>query len=214
MRLDTELVVRTALQLLNEVGLEGLSLRRIAKELDVQAPALYWHFKSKQDLLDEMATTMLRDFVTATGQPDPKQPWDEWMMDLGRNLHQMLLGYRDGAKVFSGTHLTDSTLYEALEFVLRKLTGAGFSLRDAVQGYNITYSYTIGFTIEEQAVHPRPGERDSQYDEAQRASRIDAEKFPLALAAGKEMFTGFDERFEQGLRVIIAGLAPLLPPRR
>ncbi|WP_143673537.1 TetR family transcriptional regulator, partial [Streptomyces griseiscabiei] len=44
-KLDKAQVAEAALRLLNEVGLEGLSLRLIAKELDVQAPALYWHFK-------------------------------------------------------------------------------------------------------------------------------------------------------------------------
>jgi AcrR family transcriptional regulator len=42
------------------VGLDGLTLRAIARELDVQAPALSWHFKDKQALLDEMATEMSR----------------------------------------------------------------------------------------------------------------------------------------------------------
>ncbi|ADO72481.1 TetR-family transcriptional regulator [Stigmatella aurantiaca DW4/3-1] len=206
MRLDPERVVRTALRLLNEEGLEGLTLRRIAQELEVQAPALYWHFKSKQDLIDEMATTMFRDLVKATGEPDAGQPWDEWMAQSGRSLRQMLLSYRDGARVFSGTYLTDNTLYEALEWALQKLTSAGFSLRDAVRGYNILSSYTVGFVIEEQAVYPRKGERNAQYDLNQRAKRIDAKKFPLALAAGKEAFTDFDDRFESGLRVIISGM--------
>jgi len=52
--LDRKRVADTALKLLNEVGLDGLTLRAIAKELDVKAPALYWHFKDKQALLDEM----------------------------------------------------------------------------------------------------------------------------------------------------------------
>ena len=54
--LDRTRVADTALKLLNEVGLDGLTLRAIARELDVKAPALYWHFKDKQALLDEMAT--------------------------------------------------------------------------------------------------------------------------------------------------------------
>src|SRR5262245_36093000 len=69
MALDRETVVRTALRVLDEVGLEGLTLRRIAAELDVQAPALYWHFKNKQELLDEMATTMLVDALVDFGLP-------------------------------------------------------------------------------------------------------------------------------------------------
>lgn len=64
--LDRTRVADTALKLLNEVGLDGLTLRAIAKELDVKAPALYWHFKDKQALLDEMATEMYRRMVAAT----------------------------------------------------------------------------------------------------------------------------------------------------
>lgn len=68
-KLDKKLVVDTALRLLNEVGLDGLTLRAIAKELNVQAPALYWHFKNKQALLDEMATEMYRRMVTDARLP-------------------------------------------------------------------------------------------------------------------------------------------------
>jgi AcrR family transcriptional regulator len=63
MALDRATVVRAALRLLDEVGLHGLSLRKVASELGVQAPALYWHFKNKQELLDEMATTAFADNI-------------------------------------------------------------------------------------------------------------------------------------------------------
>ncbi|HEY9291632.1 MAG TPA: TetR family transcriptional regulator, partial [Microlunatus sp.] len=59
MPLDRQVVIRTALELLDSEGLDGLTLRKIAAALDVKAPALYWHFQSKQQLLDEMATSML-----------------------------------------------------------------------------------------------------------------------------------------------------------
>jgi hypothetical protein len=120
----------------------------------------------------------------------------------------MLLRYRDGAKMFSGRYLTDNTFFASMEAALSKFTTAGFSLRDAACGLLAIYCYTVGFTIEEQAVYPRPGERNEQYDLAKRAERIDAERFPLALAAGEEGFSRFDERFEQGLQTIIRGLRP------
>jgi TetR/AcrR family tetracycline transcriptional repressor len=206
MGLDRELVVRAGLRLLDEVGLEGHTLRRLAKELGVKAPALYWHFENKQELLDEMATTMLRDLVEEMEPPGHDEPWTEYVVGSAWDLRRMLLGYRDGAKVFSGTYLTDDSLLEWMEIPLRKLIDAGFSLRDAVHGYSTIYSYTIGFVIEEQGVHPRPGEPDERYDLARRAKRIDAEKYPLALAAGEELFTGYDERFEHGLRLIVSGI--------
>jgi TetR/AcrR family transcriptional regulator, tetracycline repressor protein len=206
MRLDRERVIRSALGLLNKVGLERLTLRRIARELSVQAPALYWHFKNKQELLDEMATMMFKDLLTGERPFSSDGPWAESMARSMRALRRMLLGYRDGAKVFGGTYLTDDTLLESMELPLRKLTDAGFSIRDAVCSWTTVYSYTIGFVIEEQTVYLRPGERDKRYDPSRRARRIDAKKFPLALAAGKQAFGNFDQNFENGLQMILSGI--------
>ena len=50
-KLSRETVIRAALDLLNEVGVDGLSTRRLAERLGVQQPALYWHFKNKRELL-------------------------------------------------------------------------------------------------------------------------------------------------------------------
>jgi TetR/AcrR family tetracycline transcriptional repressor len=208
MPLDRDRVVLTALRLLDSVGLDGLTLRKIAGELGVQAPALYWHFKSKQELLDEMATRVFRDFVVELGLPSEELPWPDWAAEYGKRLRGMLLRYRDGAKMFSGRYLTDNAFFSSMEAALSKLTTAGFTLRDAACGLLTIYCYAVGFTIEEQAVYPRPGERNEQYDLGKRAERIDAERFPLALAVGEEAFSKFDERFEQGLRMIIRGLRP------
>ena len=58
-KLQREAVIRTALELLNDVGMEGLTTRRLAERLGVQQPALYWHFKNKRALLDALAEAML-----------------------------------------------------------------------------------------------------------------------------------------------------------
>jgi AcrR family transcriptional regulator len=210
--LDRQTVVRTALRVLDEVGLDGLTLRRIAAELDVQAPALYWHFKNKQELLDDMATTLLVDALDKFGVPTESANWVELAESYGRGLRGMLLSHRDGAKMFSGTFLTDDSVYASMERAIRTLTDAGFSARDAARGLNTIYCYTVGFTIEEQAVHPRPGERDEKYDPAARARRVDRDDLPLVRDTGDEVLGNFDERFEHGLQVIIRGLRP--PPGR
>ena len=67
MPLERETVARAALVVLDEVGLDGLTVRRIAEALGVQNPALYWHFKNKQDLLDRMAEVMLADAFAELG---------------------------------------------------------------------------------------------------------------------------------------------------
>jgi len=94
-----------------------------------------------------------------------------------------------------------------MEVSLRILTGAGFSLRDAVAGMSTLYSYTIGFVIEEQAAKPLPNETDPRYDLTARNQRVERQTHPLAYAAGEEMFTNFDSRFQAGLEFIVEGLA-------
>ncbi|MFI6446538.1 TetR/AcrR family transcriptional regulator C-terminal domain-containing protein [Kitasatospora sp. NPDC050543] len=220
-KLDRALVVDTALRLLNETGLEGLTLRRIATELNVKAPALYWHFASKQALLDEMATEMLRR-MTAVGEGGGGQDgaaaarpadWRQVLATTCRTLRTGLLGYRDGAKVFSGTRLTDQGHTEGQNMLLEILVSEGFQLGDAVQAFFTAYAYTIGFVIEEQAVQPLPGEGSpaSAYDPAERAARIGTDH-PLAAAAGRDLFADYDRRFERGLAIILAGVAAELLP--
>ncbi|MFE1438040.1 TetR/AcrR family transcriptional regulator C-terminal domain-containing protein [Streptomyces sp. NPDC058739] len=208
--LDRVRVADTALRLLNEVGLEGLTLRAIARELDVKAPALYWHFKDKQALLDEMATEMLRrmaaDFVADPDTPD----WRETFFRLMSGLREHLLRYRDGAKVYAGTHFTDMSYAEPMEANLRMLNRAGFGPQAAARAWFTAYSYTIGYVIEEQAMGPDPVTGAGGYDLQARSERLAGQ--PLAAEAGREMFQERDAGFAAGLRAVIAGVeATLLP---
>ncbi|MFH9404466.1 TetR/AcrR family transcriptional regulator C-terminal domain-containing protein [Streptomyces sp. NPDC017638] len=202
--LDRERVADTALRLLNEVGLDGLTLRAIAKELDVKAPALYWHFKDKQALLDEMATQMYRRMLAHTAL-DASDTWRERLLAVNRGLRSALLGYRDGARVFSGSRFTSTDHAPALEANLRLLTGAGLGFTEAVDAGRTVNAYTIGFVIEEQGVRPLPGERREGFDIEDRARRMAG--FPLAAEAGRLLFDDYDRQFEEGLALVVAGIA-------
>ncbi|MGV9992836.1 TetR/AcrR family transcriptional regulator C-terminal domain-containing protein [Streptomyces sp. NPDC003374] len=208
--LDRRRVADTALRLLNEVGLDGLTLRAIARELDVKAPALYWHFKDKQALLDEMATEMYRRMIAGTAL-DPADTWRERLLKANRGLRTALLGYRDGAKVFSGTRFTGIDHAPALEANLRLLTDAGLTLAQAVDAGRTANAYTLGFVIEEQGMRPSP-----QAPQTPRApqGRLDLDDrtrrmadFPLAAAAGELLFDDYDRQFEEGLALVITGIA-------
>ncbi|MFJ4090271.1 TetR/AcrR family transcriptional regulator C-terminal domain-containing protein [Kitasatospora sp. NPDC089913] len=208
-KLDRAQVVDAALRLLDETGLEGLTLRRIATGLDVKAPALYWHFANKQALLDEMATEMLRRMHA--GPVAVPADWQEAITATCRTLRSGLLGYRDGAKVFSGTRLTDYGHAEGQEVLLTAFRRAGFELADAVLAFTTAYAFTVGFVIEEQAVHPVPGERAPGYDPDRRAAAIDP-GHPLAAAASPALFGDFERRFERGLAIVVAGIGATLRP--
>ncbi|MFF5505757.1 TetR/AcrR family transcriptional regulator C-terminal domain-containing protein [Streptomyces roseolus] len=210
-KLEPGQVAETALRLLNERGLEGLTLRAIAQELHVQAPALYWHFKNKQALLDEMATVMYRRMIADPDlRPAGGQSWQELMLAANRGLRAGLLRYRDGAKVYSGARFTGTDHAQDMERQLGALVDAGFSLREAVRASTTAYMFTLGFVTEEQGTEDQPGEPREGFDIEERARRL--ADYPLAAAAGAEIFAGYDERFEEGLRLIIAGIETLYVP--
>ncbi|MFJ6010814.1 TetR/AcrR family transcriptional regulator C-terminal domain-containing protein [Streptomyces sp. NPDC092952] len=203
-KIDRERVADTGLRLLNEGGLDGLTLRAIARELDVKAPALYWHFKDKQALLDEMATVMYRRML-AEDLPHPgPERWQDQLVAYNTALRTALLRYRDGAKVYSGARFTGTDHAAGLETHLRTMVDAGFELAQAVRASTTAYAYTMGFVTEEQGVRPMPDERRDGFDIDERAARMAA--YPLAAAAGAEIFAHYDERFEDGLRLIVAGI--------
>ncbi|MEW2549480.1 TetR/AcrR family transcriptional regulator C-terminal domain-containing protein [Streptomyces sp. NPDC047002] len=210
-RLDRALVARTALGLLNDVGLEGLTLRAIAAELGVKAPALYWHFKDKQALLDEMATEMMRRMFDTPdgGFPPAGADWRERVTLMMHGLRAHLLRYRDGAKVYSGSRFTDTAYAGGMDAALSMLVAAGFTPPRAARAWATAYHYTIGFVIEEQSTAAAP-DREA-IDLAARADRL--ADYPLAAQAGYELFGPQDEGFETGLAAVVAGIAATLLPR-
>jgi AcrR family transcriptional regulator len=60
-KLNRDVIAQAGLRLLDATGIEGITMRALAAELGVQAPTLYWHVKSKQDIFRAMAVAMSRD---------------------------------------------------------------------------------------------------------------------------------------------------------
>ncbi len=213
--LDRDRVVRMALTVLDEVGLENLTLYRIAQRLNVKAPALYWHFKNKKELLDAMGTTVLMDSLLPESDswaaryvgPDG---WREFIRSYAADLRATLLKYRDGAKMVPGTLLTDTRMYAIQETMVTVFKSAGFTAEAAAVTMQIVYNFTVGFAIEEQARHPRPDTPDPNYTPENRLRRIDSGIAPaVARLAAADHPGAADESFTAGLTVIISGLESL-----
>ncbi|QNE21425.1 TetR family transcriptional regulator [Kribbella qitaiheensis] len=207
MKLNSRLIARTALGLLNEVGLDGLTMRLLAKELGVQAAALYWHLKNKQELLDAMAAIMFHELNDGLEAPRKNTDWADWIGDRVRAMRRMMLTYRDGARVFAGSYIAESELPRSIELTLATMVDAGFSVRDAARGFPVLLHYVIGFTIEEQARDGAAYLDQNPYQTDDPAQGVDEQRFPLAAQAAADLLDAQTETgFEDGLQVILAGL--------
>ena len=201
-------IVQAALDLLDETGMDGLTVRALASRLGVQAPALYWHVRSKQALLDEMATQIWRQVGDVMAGLPGDLPWREVMATYAGTVRKELLGHRDGAKAFSGTTLTDPAVVRRQEVTFESLIRQGFALEDAVRGLLLLHDFAIGFCVEEQAVLQVTASGDDSYSLARRAELIGPETAPLAVEAGPVIFGDPDTRFTELVDLLLAAIAP------
>jgi TetR/AcrR family transcriptional regulator, tetracycline repressor protein len=204
-KVTREIVIGAGLQLLNEVGLERLTLRLLASELKIQAATLYWHFRSKEELINAMATMILAEGAPLLIPARDSADWSTWAAAFGTGLRKTWLAYRDGARMVAGTRLTDTTYMKTAELVAAKVIDSGFTVRQAVVLLSTIYNYTLSYVMEEQAVFPRPGERSPEYDIAKRSTRLDTTELPILRKAGAILFDNFDRRYGEGLDLILTG---------
>jgi TetR/AcrR family transcriptional regulator, tetracycline repressor protein len=214
MKVNREILTRGALQLLNEVGLEELTLRRLGTALKVRAGAMYWHFKSKEELLNEMATLLLAEAAPGLLPARNQADWKMCVAAFGEGLRKALLRYRDGARMVTGTKLTNTEYMKTAEAIGTQLVKAGFTLRQCVVLLSTVYNCTLSFVIEEQAVFPRPGERSQQYDIKKRSEALSSEALPLMRQAGPVLFDRFERRYKESLALILQGAACQLEARK
>ncbi len=209
MPLQRETVVRAALHLLDEVGLDGLTVRRLATYLDIQNPTLYWHFTNKQELLNCMAELMIADAFAELQPLGPDQDWADWLAEFARLLRRMSLTHRDGARTLAEADLSLSNFFVGIELALDVLQNAGLEGRKAAAGVIAVLHYVLGNAFEAQA---DPSSLQSvERDKSPSATwpTVDGERFPRLAAlhtADALPPASTDTWFEEGLSLILDGL--------
>jgi TetR/AcrR family tetracycline transcriptional repressor len=127
--LDQGQVVRAALGLLDEVGLDELTMRRLADRLGVKAASLYRHVRNKEELL-----SLLGDEISAEiPLPAAAASWREQLIESAWNVRRGLLAHRDAARVLASTPPAGPRRLRHVEAVLRTLRAAGLTERDAAR---------------------------------------------------------------------------------
>ena len=201
--LTRQQVIGTALHLLNEVGLEGLTTRRLAAELEVQSPALYWHFRSKQDLLDGMAEAII--VAAELGPPREGESWQDWLVRRARLSRASYLRYRDGARlVATARHLSPATV-SLFDAELTAMVASGFTPVLALRTITALSNYVTGFVLQEQT--RGAGDNAAAAFPRGAMTKQDGADAPTTLlnaiqAGGDPLGT---EAFDHGVRAIIDG---------
>ncbi|WP_371785969.1 TetR/AcrR family transcriptional regulator C-terminal domain-containing protein [Streptosporangium subroseum] len=142
-------VLRAAIELLDEVGLDGLTMRLLASRLGVRASALYRHYPSKQALLDAMVAHLVTP--PADAAPPLDGSWDERLRGVAIGAREVMLAHRDGARLMSTFRHPGGEAVAAFHGLIAALVAAGVPEEVAAVAVDTVLAYVNGYTIEQQA---------------------------------------------------------------
>lgn len=149
--LDRATIVTTALRLLDDVGIEGLSTRRIASELGIKSASLYWHFKDKNELLNEMSGVMFQECLPAPNiDGDNFDAWD-WLSEGARAIRRTALSRRDGAQVMARPRPRVVSGRARFEDNVKTLVRSGLADMEARLAMQTLRRFAIGTALQEQS---------------------------------------------------------------
>jgi AcrR family transcriptional regulator len=121
-----EHIVSAALDLLDEAGLEGLTMRALAERMGVRAASLYYHIRDKEQLLGLLAVAILGEVP----EPASDLPWRAQLETFASDYRRVLQSHRDAARIMIVAQPAAPRLYERL---VRSLLAAGFDGAVAVE---------------------------------------------------------------------------------
>lgn len=197
--LNRERVVEEALRLVDEDGLDALSLRALAGRLQVQAPTLYWHVRNKAELRDALADAIMDEAIAGVPPRDGADTGDgrAWFLGALEALRAALLRHRDSARLLSEARFA-ARRADFSETTMAALVARGMTPRDARLLVLVGERFTVGWVLEEQA--PPPEGPPPSLEELQA-------RFPVATQAIGDYFVGTgrtaDDLFRDGARLIL-----------
>ena len=192
-------VLAAALRLMDAHGLDALSMRKLAAELDVEAMSLYYHVPGKAALLEGVAETVLAEVQLPRGDTGD---WPEASRAVARALRDNARAHPNAMPLLASLGLGSSAARRHTEDVLGVLGAAGLAPQAAFTAFLVIRSYVLGYVLWE-----------IRHAEAKAAGTIPATE-PGVLMSVPRLATlatfiatfDNDAEFERGLEVIVAGL--------
>jgi AcrR family transcriptional regulator len=210
-------VVERALKLADADGLDALTIRKLAQDLGVTPMALYWHFRSKVELLDGLAERVWSEIDVNV---DPAAPWATQLRGMLESLIEVLRLHPSAPWLLSeykGTNEHGLRAMEAALGVLRE--GAGFGPDEASELARLALWTGIMLVLSENGFEP--GKSQAERDEENRVkmvrlSTLPPALFPRVVEHAKELTDcgSSDLHFKLGVDIYIAGVEAAAPANK
>ena len=189
-------IVDAAQELVESEGIDELTMRKLARHLDVGVMSLYRHVRTKEDIFDALADRYLAEMDVV---PDAELPWNERVEASFVAFYSLLLEHPALIRMIVGQRIDGVAAYAGAEQVLGALRGAGFDDDAAVATFETLACYTAGAAM-------RHGERASKVDRTAHLEELSEDEFPTVTQLAPTFIL---RRFDvaQGIRAILAGFA-------
>lgn len=199
--LSRERVLRAAVALADQNGIESLTMRRLGQELGVEAMSLYKHVANKDDILDGIVDLVLGDIDV----PPAGTPWKTAMRARAISAHRVLLAHPWAPMLVMSRFNIGPGMTRYLDATLGRLREGGFSIEGALDAWHTLDSHIYGFTLQELNL---PFEvEETRNVSAAVLGQLSADTYPHVVEVITAiMQTGREENFEFGLDLILDGL--------
>jgi AcrR family transcriptional regulator len=205
--LTRDAIVSAAIAVLDESGVSGLSMRRVAQKLEAGVASLYGHVSGKEELLELVFDELVGQVPLPT--PDPAC-WREQVTEMLRGLRRVLMAHRDAALAGLGRIPTSPQTLAAAEVLVATLRLGGLSDRVVALGLDqlILYVSACAFEDSMQQTAMDPADVRRYFEEVHAFyEALPSAQFPVLASIAPEMTAADgDERFEFGLATMLAGL--------
>jgi AcrR family transcriptional regulator len=208
-KITRDVVLATALQLIDRDGADALSMRRLGQALGRDPMALYRYAPNKAALLDGVTEIVLTQLSVDPADPD----WAGQLRAVGRDFRRLALAHPHVVPLLvtrplaTPLGLRPPGTLRPLEDILTLLTRAGFSGADALHAYRALFGFLYGHVLNElQELVENPDETDDVLRLG--LYRLPIGEFPLlrSLAPDLVRYDGAAE-LEHGLDILLSGLS-------
>jgi AcrR family transcriptional regulator len=207
-RLSKKAVVGRGLALADASGLDGLTIRRLAQDLGVTPMALYWHFRSKDELLLALADQVWSEIDINL---DPALPWPRQLRGLLESLIRALRAHPAASQLLLETEKQSEPFLQATEITLGVLRGAGLDPDHAAAIARNMLWTGLTLVMSEPGTHPGMGE--AELAEQVRRNRVrmamlPADRYPHVVECAGPLTDCDDPEFHYrfGTDLFIAGV--------
>lgn len=142
--LSRERVLDAALRLADVDGVGGLTMRRLASELGVEAMTIYYHVPNKDAILDELVERVIGEIET----PDPAMAWRPALRAIALSAYEVLGRHRWATRTMLGPGRSPGPMrLRYMDTILAILARAGFEASVADHAYHALEGHVMGFTL-------------------------------------------------------------------